>query len=116
MHIRQRIENFFETLARKERADIRTQNEYQQRLEYIEKWIRNVENCTSVAMDSESQQVRLFKMLLREVEKARRTDQRTTQDVIQVSMKPQTDDSIKGRKRLSVQPELLSQLDIDELE
>ena len=110
-------------LSRKERADIRTQSEYQQRMESIESWIRNVENCTSMAMDSESQQVGLFKMLLREVEKARRIDKSTIQDVDSGSKGPEKGDSIKSfdlfqptRKRMVVAPELLCTMDVDELE
>ena len=71
----------FETLERKELEYIRTQNEFQQRLAYIEQWIRNTENCSSVAMDSESQQIGLFEVLLEEVERARRTDKNVTHDV-----------------------------------
>ena len=59
-------------------------------------------------INSESQQVGLFKMLIREVERARRTDNRTTQ---------KHDSAESGRKRISVPTkELLYQLDIEKLE
>ena len=65
---------FFETLARKQRAETRSQIETQQRLSSIEQWIRGTENCISAAMDSESQQIGLLKVLLKEVLRARRQD------------------------------------------
>ena len=69
------LKSFFEALARKSRADARIQNETQQRIASIEQWIRGAENCTSTAMDSESQQIGLLKFYS---VKLKNSDERTT--------------------------------------